>query len=1293
MKFKSDIEVQAGLKDSSGSNGSSGQILSSNGSTVSWVNAGSSVANDVQNQVKAGVAINKGQAVYVTGADGTNIIVGLASNTTEATSSKTLGLLNATVAVNGFADVVQIGKLAGLNTSAATVGDPVWLGTNGNLIYGLANKPYAPAHLVFIGVVTRVNANNGEIFITVQNGFELKEIHDVDVITNVPINGDVLGYNGTLWVNKTIAEWLGYVPADDALVVHKAGTETITGTKTFLDNITYFSNNGSYNIELSNPDDLTSVLRIGASAGSGNISSDGGIGITVGGSISAIGIAASGSTFFSNTITAPGFKTYSGTASQFLKANGTVDSTVYVPTTRTLTINGSTQDLSANRTFTIDTGVTSFNTRTGAVTLTSGDVTTALGYTPVTNARTLTINGVSYDLSADRSWTVSGGIGGSGTTNYIPKFTASTTVGNSSLYDNGNIGFGTTSPNGLWSGSNKTLQITGGTNIASELVQSRPSATISRFLSGTSSTFGVYTADALNYEIYTSGSQRFAVNSSGNVIANVDSRAPIFYDSNDTTYYGDFASTSNFSKLLLNSQNSFNTTTPGLTSYGLTLMGGTADYANGVIWTWGNTNAQAGIYVQSSGAYGTKMYFATTDSFATGSKTGMSMDHNGTVLVNRSYLQSDSSLRAPIFYDSNNTGYYVDPASTSNMNYVAGNRIYAGADAGVDGSISTNNWFRSVGATGWYNQTYSGGWHMTDSTYVRSYNDVIVITNSSFRSPIFYDINDTTYYTDPASTSNLFGLQLTGASNKYLYINPGNGYEAMVRFNGGSGNTWYAGKRTSAGINGTADFHFYSDAAGADMFGITATGTAQASGDMRAPIFYDSNDTGYYVDPASTSNLAGLTVANTITGSVSGSSGYSRYLPNNYVGGQQTNPQVYFNYAQGLNVAMTGAWSVWSDTLWINGYSGGDVPNMCALHFLRNGQPRMAISTQNREATSYGSFYEVITEWSNDQVKSGYFQSNSSLRAPVFYDSNNTGYYLDPSSTSNLYAANFGGPSHFTSNLGGYCGSLSNPPLQAYSDSNNSAFFSFHKGGNYALNMGLDADNVLRIGGWSASASRWELDMSGNNWVAGSFRAPIFYDSSDTGYYVDPASTSNLKFLQVGRPSNGQSGTKLLGGQGTSYGAITLDVEISNYGTGIKINNQGSTYANSAMAFFYNSSQCGGVSIGSNVTYYNTSSDYRLKENITSIDSAVNRLNKLKPCRFNFISNPEKTVDGFIAHEVQEVIPEAVTGFKDEFEEDGTPKYQGIDQSKIVPLLTAALQEAIEKINSLEQRINILENK
>ena len=86
-------------------------------------------------------------------------------------------------------------------------------------------------------------------------------------------------------------------------------------------------------------------------------------------------------------------------------------------------------------------------------------------------------------------------------------------------------------------------------------------------------------------------------------------------------------------------------------------------------------------------------------------------------------------------------------------------------------------------------------------------------------------------------------------------------------------------------------------------------------------------------------------------------------LTTNYVGGQQTNPQTYFGRTTGLKVAMTGVPSVWADTLWINGYAGSDVKNMCALHTLRNGQPRMYISTQLSDATSYGSFYEILSQY------------------------------------------------------------------------------------------------------------------------------------------------------------------------------------------------------------------------------------------------------------------------------------------------------------------------------------------
>lgn len=139
----------------------------------------------LKKEVKLSENITKGQAVYISSANGTNIIVSKASNATEATSSKTLGLLETTGVTNDILYVITEGMLGGLNTSTATIGDAVWLGNSGNLIFGLASKPVAPAHLVYIGVVSRVHAVNGEILVKVQNGFELNEIHDVLTSANV----------------------------------------------------------------------------------------------------------------------------------------------------------------------------------------------------------------------------------------------------------------------------------------------------------------------------------------------------------------------------------------------------------------------------------------------------------------------------------------------------------------------------------------------------------------------------------------------------------------------------------------------------------------------------------------------------------------------------------------------------------------------------------------------------------------------------------------------------------------------------------------------------------------------------------------------------------------------------------------------------------------------------------------------------------------------------------------------------------------------------------------------------
>ena len=196
-----------------------------------------SYTSTVKHLVKAGEAINKGQAVYVTGStgnSGTNMIVGKASNAQESTSSKTMGLLESTLALNGIGYVITEGLLAGLDTSAAgAAGDPVWLGTNGNLIYGLANKPYAPQHLVFIGIVTRKQQNNGEIFVKVQNGFELEELHNL-VLTNVQ-DGDAIVWDSTTnkWINSYVSGGglaatldIGTVTSGETFSVTNTGTRT-----------------------------------------------------------------------------------------------------------------------------------------------------------------------------------------------------------------------------------------------------------------------------------------------------------------------------------------------------------------------------------------------------------------------------------------------------------------------------------------------------------------------------------------------------------------------------------------------------------------------------------------------------------------------------------------------------------------------------------------------------------------------------------------------------------------------------------------------------------------------------------------------------------------------------------------------------------------------------------------------------------------------------------------------------------------------------------------------------------
>jgi len=197
------------------------------------------------------------------------------------------------------------------------------------------------------------------------------------------------------------------------------------------------------------------------------------------------------------------------------------------------------------------------------------------------------------------------------------------------------------------------------------------------------------------------------------------------------------------------------------------------------------------------------------------------------------------------------------------------------------------------------------------------------------------------------------------------------------------------------------------------------------------------------------------------------------------------------------------------------------------------------------------------------------------------------------------------------------------------------------------------------------------------------------------------------------------SGNVLIGRTTESVNASQLQVksqcvETDADTTGIHFNRTDSNSAWVATRFKIQNSTKGFIQVNPTNTTYSTTSDYRLKENVIDLADATTRVKQLQPKRFNFIAYADTTVDGFLAHEVSDIVPEAITGTHNEVEvwkegeelpegvsvgdnkldDEGNtiPVYQGIDQSKLVPLLTASLQEAIAKIEELETRIATLEN-
>ena len=195
--------------------------------------------------------------------------------------------------------------------------------------------------------------------------------------------------------------------------------------------------------------------------------------------------------------------------------------------------------------------------------------------------------------------------------------------------------------------------------------------------------------------------------------------------------------------------------------------------------------------------------------------------------------------------------------------------------------------------------------------------------------------------------------------------------------------------------------------------------------------------------------------------------------------------------------------------------------------------------------------------------------------------------------------------------------------------------------------------------------------------------------------------SSNTEYFRLdssGKLYSGSDTPWLLGSGGSlavSLGQGSFPFTAANPSNVVGIFNRMTT-TGTVVEIKYNAAVVGSISTNGSSTTYNTSSDYRLKENVEYTFDATTEVKKLKPCKFNFIGTSE-TIEGFVAHELSEVVPLAVTGTKDAtkeedvFDDEGVktgtktvPDYQGIDQSKLVPLLVKTIQELEARITALE---------
>jgi hypothetical protein len=494
------------------------------------------------------------------------------------------------------------------------------------------------------------------------------------------------------------------------------------------------------------------------------------------------------------------------------------------------------------------------------------------------------------------------------------------------------------------------------------------------------------------------------------------------------------------------------------------------------------------------------------------------------------HAYATTSMRAPIFYDRNDTTYYLDPASSGKALLVNGNieltaRSESWAEgirinvptAGTWGGIRINrsgasgpgNW--AIGYTG-LNSTndltfYSG---TTNTIQVNLDHSANLSSIGSMRAPIFYDSANTAYYTDPASISSMYGVAIRGdtssvdSANQIFFWDAGDTTTSAIGFkanggeftnptgNGDGYNTYltmdtvgrgWVFRRATGGTNFSSAF---------TSGWILNNGIWQANDSMRAPIFYDSNNTAFYTDPASTSVVNNLTVNGTLTytGSIAAGVDFARRLDNHTrtaftVGGNaSTFYPVVFQLGSGATAQQYGEFMIER--------GGYDDPGFTGVNF----STMNARFSHKASGWGFGSTYENCEAlYQNVQLIANWQQVIESSRMIIWLRGATIYHFYNIVGNTTLVNANAAGGNIVESNPAFYTYTFT-PTTTINAKAQHSKYFNggaFFDGNNRAFSLGV---------GTNASGTDGRLDVTAD------VRAPIYYDSNNTAFYTDPNSTT-----------------------------------------------------------------------------------------------------------------------------------------------------------------------------------------